>query len=109
MTENHALYDGRGFLLCCSPGVNSRSARVLFLLVAPGHLVFLYTIHLMRAGHTTLTYIFIAVYLTAALLQVRALIPPSSCSAVCGVGVGVGVVVTLSLVFPAGDDPAVSG
>ncbi|KAF5906145.1 solute carrier family 41 member 1, partial [Clarias magur] len=50
-------------------GVNSRSARVLFLLVAPGHLVFLYTINLLRAGHTTLTYIFIAVYLTAALFQ----------------------------------------
>ncbi|KAK3536813.1 hypothetical protein QTP86_026465 [Hemibagrus guttatus] len=55
-------------------GVNSRSARVLFLLVAPGHLVFLYTISLMRAGHTTLTYIFIAVYLTAALLQVMILL-----------------------------------
>ncbi|TTB41855.1 Solute carrier family 41 member 1 [Bagarius yarrelli] len=55
-------------------GVNSRSARVLFLLVAPGHLVFLYTINLMRAGHTTLTYIFIAVYLTAALLQVMILL-----------------------------------
>ncbi|KAM9444088.1 solute carrier family 41 member 1 [Clarias gariepinus] len=55
-------------------GVNSRSARVLFLLVAPGHLVFLYTINLLRAGHTTLTYIFIAVYLTAALLQVMILL-----------------------------------
>ncbi|XP_017305926.1 solute carrier family 41 member 1 [Ictalurus punctatus] len=55
-------------------GVNSRSARVLFLLVAPGHLVFLYTISLMRAGHTTLTYVFIAFYLTAALLQVMILL-----------------------------------
>ncbi|XP_056323729.1 solute carrier family 41 member 1 [Danio aesculapii] len=51
-------------------GVNSRSAKVLFLLVAPGHLVFLYTINSMRGGHTTLTYIFIAFYLAAALLQV---------------------------------------
>ncbi|KAF5906146.1 solute carrier family 41 member 1, partial [Clarias magur] len=50
-------------------GVNSRSARVLFLLVAPGHLVFLYTINLLRHGHISLTYIFISVYLTAALLQ----------------------------------------
>ncbi|XP_062842350.1 solute carrier family 41 member 1 [Trichomycterus rosablanca] len=55
-------------------GLNSRSARVLFLLVAPGHLVFLYTINLLRAGHTTLTYIFIAFYLTAALLQVMVLL-----------------------------------
>ncbi|XP_065115263.1 solute carrier family 41 member 1 [Paramisgurnus dabryanus] len=51
-------------------GVNSRSARVLFLLVAPGHLVFLYTINSMQGGHTTLTYVFIAFYLAAALLQV---------------------------------------
>uniref|UniRef100_A0A8C9W3A2 Solute carrier family 41 member n=1 Tax=Scleropages formosus TaxID=113540 RepID=A0A8C9W3A2_SCLFO len=50
--------------------VNSRSARVLFLLVAPGHLVFLYAINSMQGGHTTLTSIFIAFYLAAALLQV---------------------------------------
>lgn len=52
-------------------GVNSRSARVLFLLVAPGHLVFLYTINSMQGGHTSLTYVFIAFYLAAALLQVE--------------------------------------
>lgn len=57
-------------LLLLSSGVNSRSARVLFLLVAPGHLVFLYTINSMQGGHTTLTYVFIAFYLAAALLQV---------------------------------------
>uniref|UniRef100_A0A8C9YM03 Solute carrier family 41 member n=1 Tax=Sander lucioperca TaxID=283035 RepID=A0A8C9YM03_SANLU len=50
--------------------VNSRSARVLFLLVAPGHLVFLYTINSLRGGHTTLTPVFITFYLVAALLQV---------------------------------------
>lgn len=50
--------------------VNSRSARVLFLLVAPGHLVFLYTINSLRGGHTTLTPIFISFYMVAALLQV---------------------------------------
>lgn len=53
------------------PAVNSRSARVLFLLVAPGHLVFLYTINSLRGGHTTLTPIFITFYLVAALLQVH--------------------------------------
>uniref|UniRef100_A0AAV2M2M9 Solute carrier family 41 member n=1 Tax=Knipowitschia caucasica TaxID=637954 RepID=A0AAV2M2M9_KNICA len=52
-----------------SSTVNSRSARVLFLLVAPGHLVFLYTINSLRGGHTTLTPIFISFYLAAALLQ----------------------------------------
>ncbi|KAM9409980.1 solute carrier family 41 member 1-like [Pholidichthys leucotaenia] len=54
--------------------VNSRSARVLFLLVAPGHLVFLYTINPLRGGHTTLTPIFITFYLVAALLQVMILL-----------------------------------
>lgn len=57
-----------------SPDVNSRSARVLFLLVVPGHLVFLYTISCMQAGHTTLTLIFIVFYMTAALLQVLILL-----------------------------------
>ncbi|KAK7119129.1 hypothetical protein R3I94_021095 [Phoxinus phoxinus] len=55
-------------------GVNSRSARVLFFLVAPGHLVFLYTINSMQGGHTSLTYVFIAFYLAAALLQVLILL-----------------------------------
>lgn len=54
--------------------MNSRSARVLFLLVVPGHLVFLYTISSMQGGHTTLTLIFIVFYMTAALLQVRVVI-----------------------------------
>ncbi|ELK37216.1 Solute carrier family 41 member 1 [Myotis davidii] len=57
-----------------SPDVNSRSARVLFLLVVPGHLVFLYTISCMQGGHTTLTLIFIVFYMTAALLQVLILL-----------------------------------
>nr|KAF6453840.1 solute carrier family 41 member 2 [Molossus molossus] len=51
------------------PGVNNKSAQVLLLLVIPGHLIFLYTIHLMKSGHTSLTVIFIVVYLFAALLQ----------------------------------------
>ncbi|XP_034023293.1 solute carrier family 41 member 1 [Thalassophryne amazonica] len=54
--------------------VNSRSARVLFFLVAPGHLVFLYTINSLRGGHTTLTPIFITFYLSVALLQVMILL-----------------------------------
>ncbi|KAG9339918.1 hypothetical protein JZ751_022231 [Albula glossodonta] len=53
----------------CGSGANHRSAQVLLLLVVPGHLIFLYTIHLMKSGHTTLTPIFMTVYLAAALLQ----------------------------------------
>ncbi|XP_075407170.1 solute carrier family 41 member 2 [Tenrec ecaudatus] len=52
------------------PGVNNKSAQVLLLLVIPGHLIFLYTIHLMKSGHTSLTVIFIVVFLFAAVLQV---------------------------------------
>uniref|UniRef100_A0AAY4DJY8 Solute carrier family 41 member n=1 Tax=Denticeps clupeoides TaxID=299321 RepID=A0AAY4DJY8_9TELE len=58
----------------CGSGANHRSAQVLLLLVVPGHLIFLYTIHLMKSGHTTLTPIFMAVYLAAALLQVLLLL-----------------------------------
>uniref|UniRef100_A0A674NTZ0 Solute carrier family 41 member n=1 Tax=Takifugu rubripes TaxID=31033 RepID=A0A674NTZ0_TAKRU len=54
--------------------LNARSARVLFLLVAPGHLIFLYTINSLRGGHTTLTPVFISFYLAAALLQVMILL-----------------------------------
>ncbi|XP_008002684.1 solute carrier family 41 member 2 [Chlorocebus sabaeus] len=56
------------------PGVNNKSAQVLLLLVIPGHLIFLYTIHLMKSGHTSLTIIFIVVYLFAAVLQVFTLL-----------------------------------
>ncbi|XP_042366969.1 solute carrier family 41 member 2 [Plectropomus leopardus] len=58
----------------CGTGANHRSAQVLFLLVIPGHLIFLYTIHLMKSGHTTLTPIFMSVYLAAAMLQVLLLL-----------------------------------
>ncbi|XP_034287430.1 solute carrier family 41 member 3 isoform X3 [Pantherophis guttatus] len=55
-------------------GINSKSARVLIMLVIPGHLVFLYAIHLFEGGHTAITLTFVAFYLTAALLQVGILL-----------------------------------
>ncbi|XP_027248323.1 solute carrier family 41 member 2 isoform X2 [Cricetulus griseus] len=55
-------------------GVNNKSAQVLLLLVVPGHLIFLYTIHLMKSGHTSLTVVFVVVYLLAAVLQVFTLL-----------------------------------
>uniref|UniRef100_A0A096M5J2 Solute carrier family 41 member n=1 Tax=Poecilia formosa TaxID=48698 RepID=A0A096M5J2_POEFO len=54
----------------CSSDVNSKSARVLVALVVPGHLLFLYTVQLLRGGHTAMTPSFIICYLCAALLQV---------------------------------------
>uniref|UniRef100_A0AAY4BU83 Solute carrier family 41 member n=2 Tax=Denticeps clupeoides TaxID=299321 RepID=A0AAY4BU83_9TELE len=55
-------------------GVNSKSARVLFLLVMPGHLVFLFAISLLQGGHSAITVTFTCCYLCAALLQVAILL-----------------------------------
>ncbi|KAM3621147.1 uncharacterized protein V6R79_006759 [Siganus canaliculatus] len=54
----------------CTSDVNSKSARVLVTLVVPGHLLFLYTIHLLQGGHIAITPTFVICYLSAALLQV---------------------------------------
>ncbi|TNM89252.1 hypothetical protein fugu_005507 [Takifugu bimaculatus] len=54
----------------CSSAVNSKSARVLVILVVPSHLFFLYIVHLMQGGHTAMTPTFIISYLCAAVLQV---------------------------------------
>ncbi|KAJ8301508.1 hypothetical protein KUTeg_020495 [Tegillarca granosa] len=58
----------------CGKGMNPRAARVLMALVIPGHLIFMYTISYMKAGHTTITPLFALVYLTAAVLQVLILL-----------------------------------
>lgn len=54
----------------CVKGGHARTARVLLLMVVPGHLIFSYTISYLQAGHTSLTPVFVVVYLFAALLQV---------------------------------------
>lgn len=46
------------------------TTRLLLLMVIPGQLIFLYTIGYLKAGHTSLTPIFILVYMSAAMLQV---------------------------------------
>lgn len=63
--------------LCINPlaaffgkGKHSRTARVLMLMVIPGHLIFAYTISYIQAGHTSLTPVFVCVYLLVAVLQV---------------------------------------
>ncbi|XP_043943765.1 solute carrier family 41 member 2 [Protopterus annectens] len=63
----HCYHPCRTF---CGTGPNNKSAQVLLLLVIPGHMIFLYTIYLMKSGHTSLTVIFVVVFMTAALLQV---------------------------------------
>ncbi|KAK2897970.1 solute carrier family 41 member 1-like isoform X2 [Channa argus] len=57
-----------------SSGVNSKSARVLLMLVIPGHLVFLYAISLLQGEEAPVTVAFTVCYLCAALLQVAILL-----------------------------------
>uniref|UniRef100_A0A6M2DYK1 Putative divalent cation transporter n=1 Tax=Xenopsylla cheopis TaxID=163159 RepID=A0A6M2DYK1_XENCH len=56
--------------LFCDKGGHARIARVLLLMVIPGHLIFSYTISYLKAGHTSFTPTFIVTYLTAATVQV---------------------------------------
>ncbi|XP_076048601.1 solute carrier family 41 member 1-like [Oratosquilla oratoria] len=58
----------------CARSGHPRAARVLLLLVVPGHLVFVYAISYLKAGHTSLTPIFVVTYLFAAFLQVMILL-----------------------------------
>ncbi|XP_072307793.1 solute carrier family 41 member 1-like isoform X2 [Eucyclogobius newberryi] len=58
----------------CSQDTDSRSARVLLLLVVPGQMLFLSTIYLLQGGHAAMTLAFISSYLSAALLQVVVLL-----------------------------------
>ncbi|KAK2168291.1 hypothetical protein LSH36_18g03047 [Paralvinella palmiformis] len=53
----------------CDSTVSARTARVLMSLVIPGHLVFMYAIYYLQAGHTSITLSFAATYLAAAVLQ----------------------------------------
>ncbi|XP_041656158.1 solute carrier family 41 member 1-like [Cheilinus undulatus] len=57
-----------------SSGVNSKSARVLLMLVVPGHLVFLYAISLLQGDEAPISVAFTICYLCAALFQVSILL-----------------------------------
>ncbi|XP_073327063.1 solute carrier family 41 member 1-like [Pagrus major] len=57
-----------------SAGVNSKSARVLLMLVVPGHMVFLYAISLLQGDEAPISVAFSICYLCAALLQVAILL-----------------------------------
>ncbi|XP_063626068.1 solute carrier family 41 member 1-like [Cydia splendana] len=47
-----------------------KTTKLLLLMVIPGQLIFIYTIGYLKAGHTSMTPIFILIYMSAALLQV---------------------------------------
>ncbi|CAH0562634.1 unnamed protein product [Brassicogethes aeneus] len=82
-TELHSIsqpgYLPRHMQVCISPCAafcdsqetsHAGTAKMLMLMVIPGHLIFSYTISYLQAGHTSFTFIFMVVYLFAALLQV---------------------------------------
>lgn len=55
-------------------GMHARTTRVLMAMVIPGHIIFIYLINYMKDGNTSLTPLFVFVYLCAAMLQVAALL-----------------------------------
>lgn len=55
---------------CDKKSSHASTAQMLMLMVIPGHLIFSYTISYLEAGHTSFTFIFMLVYLCAAVLQV---------------------------------------
>ncbi|XP_074139903.1 solute carrier family 41 member 3 isoform X3 [Sminthopsis crassicaudata] len=58
----------------CSSDINSVSSRVLLFLVIPGHLIFLYIIHLIEGEVIKIHSLFVVFYLVAALSQVLILL-----------------------------------
>ena len=58
----------------CTGGGHARTARVLLLLVLPGHVIFTLAINYLQAGHTSLTPVFLVTYFFAAFLQVLLLL-----------------------------------
>ncbi|XP_070763268.1 solute carrier family 41 member 2 [Enoplosus armatus] len=62
---------------------NHRSAQVLLLLVVPGQLVFLHTIHLMKGGHTLPSPLLTVAFLSASLIQVFSLLYIADCMVHC--------------------------
>ncbi|KAM8829907.1 solute carrier family 41 member 1-like isoform 1-T1 [Synchiropus picturatus] len=62
------------FVTFFSSGVNSKSARVLLMLVLPGHMVFLLAISLLQGDEAPISIPFTCCYLCAALLQVTILL-----------------------------------
>ena len=58
----------------CGKGAHARTTRVLMSMVIPGHVIFIYTIDYMKGGDTSLSSLFVVVYLCAAVMQVATLL-----------------------------------
>ncbi|EDV28967.1 uncharacterized protein TRIADDRAFT_19963 [Trichoplax adhaerens] len=59
---------------CITKGIHLRSALLLYSLVVPGHMIFLYIISYLGAGHATYTLVFCLFYLIITLIQVALLL-----------------------------------
>ncbi|XP_035232712.1 solute carrier family 41 member 1-like isoform X1 [Stegodyphus dumicola] len=75
-----------GSSLCVSPftaffgkSAHARTARILMLMVIPGHLLFGYGITLIKGGNTVLTATFLPIYLISAFIQIALLLYIAQC------------------------------
>ncbi|XP_050313848.1 solute carrier family 41 member 1-like [Anthonomus grandis grandis] len=82
----------KGMEICISPCAafcdnkktsHTGTAKMLMLMVIPGHLIFSYTVSYLQAGHTSITFIFLVVYLSAALIQVFLLLYTAQVLTLC--------------------------
>ncbi|XP_050313728.1 solute carrier family 41 member 1-like [Anthonomus grandis grandis] len=71
--ENSKIFISPMTAFCGNDG-HARTTRVLMTLVIPGHLIFIYTIDYMKDGDTSLSSVFVVVYLLAAIMQVATLL-----------------------------------
>jgi len=62
------------FLVCGKENPHASGAKVMLLMVVPAQLLFLMTIQLLQAGHTTISIQFVIVYLIVSLIQVAILL-----------------------------------
>ncbi|KAH1029761.1 solute carrier family 41 member 1 isoform X2 [Dendroctonus ponderosae] len=58
----------------CGHDGHARTTRVLMTMVIPGHVIFIYTIDYIKDGDTSLSSVFVVVYLLAAIMQVATLL-----------------------------------
>ncbi|KAJ8951463.1 hypothetical protein NQ318_006896 [Aromia moschata] len=77
-SENNADEDNVIFISpvtgFCGKGNHACTTRVLMSTVAPGHIIFIYTIDYMKNGESSLHSWFVVVYLCAAVMQVATLL-----------------------------------
>ncbi|GFS39508.1 solute carrier family 41 member 1 [Trichonephila inaurata madagascariensis] len=86
MSEKPGTRPPDGSPICVSPVyaffgkcVHARTARILMIMVIPGHLLFGYGITLIKGGNTVLTPTFLPIYLISAFIQIALLLYFAQC------------------------------